>query len=215
MPVTQQPFQEFNFFMYLLQYYLVVLALWITSGPVERPQGCRHFPALPRGCGCSFTLTHWNHWHLTPRVFPSFLCTSAEPADRFAIQTPLLPCQAAACPYVGLSDAGTTPGKYHYSRSCFPSVLCLMEQSHISLTPDPQVYAVSKMGISPVLNPGLDEIVTAASKLSEFILRMSQRLLSPPCCSPSQPFLFLSLTFSTLVFSSLCIYLLLIVLFHI
>ena len=176
--------------MSLLHYYLVVQALWIASGPLDRAKGCRNFPALARGCGCGFmiTLTHWNHQCLTPRLFPTFLCISAEPADRFAVQTPLLPRQVAACPYVGSSDAGTTPGEYHYSCSCFPSVFCLLEQMHISLTPSPRVYKVSKMGIPPVLNPSLDEMVTAPSRLSKFTLRMPNRLLSPHSCSPSQPF---------------------------
>lgn len=62
----------------------------------------------------------------------------------------------------------------------------LMEKSHISFTPSPQIFALSKMGIPAVLNPGLDEMVTALSKRSGFILRMSPRLLFPHSCSPSQ-----------------------------
>lgn len=190
----------------------MVPALRTTSSLLDGTQGFRHFPALPRRCECSFVfaLTNRNHRCLTPGLFPTFLCISAEPADHSPIQTPLLPGQAAARPYVGLSDAGTTPGEYHYSYSCFPSVLCLLEQFNISLICSPWVYAISKTDIPP----GLDEMVTAPSKLSELILRAPHRMLSTRSCSSSWPFLFLSLTFRTLVFLGLCMYLLVIVLFH-
>lgn len=68
------------------------------------------------------------------------------------------------------------------------------------------------MGIPAALNPGLNEMVTALSKLSEFILSISHRLLFPHPYSPSQTFLFL---FSAFYFLKFCIYLVLVALFHI
>lgn len=92
------------------------------------------------------------------------------------------------------------------------SISAVTEQSHVSFTPSPKIYALSKMGIPVVLNPGLNEMETALSKLSGFIPRMSHRLLFPHPCSPSQTFLFL---FPTFYFLRFCIYLLLVALFHI
>lgn len=92
------------------------------------------------------------------------------------------------------------------------SISALMEQLHISFTPSPQIYAVSKMVIPGVLNPGPDKMVTAVSKLPEFILRMSHRLLFSHSHSPLETFLFL---FPTLYFLRVCIYLVLVALFHI
>lgn len=45
-------------------------------------QGSSHFPASPRGSGCSFMiiLTRGNHQCLTSRLFTTFLCISADPA---------------------------------------------------------------------------------------------------------------------------------------
>lgn len=91
---------------------------------------------------------------------------------------------------------------------CWSNCTFLLPQTH-------EHMQSPKWSFPPVLNPGLDEMVTAPSKLSEFLLRMSRRQLSPGSCSPSQPSLFLSLTFSALSFLSLCICLLLTVLFHI
>lgn len=100
---------------------MVVQGLWIPSSSVDKAAA---FPASPRGCGCNFMiiLTHGNLQCLTSRLFTTFLCISADPADHFALQPPPLQCQAAACPCVGLDDAGTTAGEYHYPGSCPPSV---------------------------------------------------------------------------------------------
>lgn len=121
--VTKQLLEERNFFMSLL------ILLCGDSRFVDSfklcGQGSSYFCASTRGCGCSFMiiLTHGNHQRLTLRMFTTFLCISADADGHFAIQPPSLQCQAAAYPYVGLGDTGTTTREYHYPHSCSPTVL--------------------------------------------------------------------------------------------